>query len=661
MIAWMHDEETTMRWMTLRYVLALTVCSGLVACGGTDGGPADGDPSAGGQFDDRDDESDTTTVTGRALTAEEEPAADVTVFVRTESGKSAQTTTGQDGRFELQGAPVGEGTLVFNDGAGRGAVEPLTLQADGTHQAGDVLLEPLPEIPRIVDIPNVGFEERVSTGQGNYYFPVYTTDTSRVFAARKLDGDDTWSVVEIETSTGDEQVLASDLKLDTLDGLYSADSEEPHREVFELVGDRHLLWRANDELTIYDVHDDEVAYDTEQLDAHLYHRVPAVTSEAVVLPMIFERDKYETLSHRYQMKLYKFDRETEQVVEGPSPGREWVDNLSVEGVGDGVVVYTVNRTCRNREGELTTFCDAGDNPYFSRLRALDLGEMTLETLARNEDNNFEWRAHVVEGTSVVYRTKYDDTKRATIRVVRQDLEAGTTSSQTFQGCGDCSQAENGPGRPMLAVGDNSDQVYVSWPTRPVVEHEDYTEYVGRAFARWDVEAGDRTRLESTVSVDGSTRKLCENGRCEVAVVGGDRLRIRHAFERSDGDWWGVIVDFEGTSRVDTRLIDLSETDGEPASFDSAPGFREKVVTASGSDVEAVRLRRGETGFFQYSIRGADDRSDPEGFVRRTFLRAHHDHAAFAPDGGALFYFTRDPISGYRQLFRMRVGSLPGTP
>ncbi|MFB6373123.1 MAG: hypothetical protein ABEN55_08415, partial [Bradymonadaceae bacterium] len=170
-------------------------------------------------------------------------------------------------------------------------------------------------------------------------------------------------------------------------------------------------------------------------------------------------------------------------------------------------------------------------------------------------------------------------------------------------------------------------------------------------AAWDFKADKLEQLPTTLQLAGAERSVCREGTCTIETLDAKGFRVRLRFERNDGDWWGGIADYQNGQWADTRAVDIWETDEGPGYFE-AP-----LVSPANGDIEAIRLRRGETGFYQYSVRRKSG-GEATGYTQRTFLSAHHRHATFGPDGETLYYFTRDPVSGYIQLFQLRLDTVP---
>jgi hypothetical protein len=100
----------------------------------------------------------------------------------------------------------------------------------------------------------------------------------------------------------------------------------------------------------------------------------------------------------------------------------------------------------------------------------------------------------------------------------------------------------------------------------------------------------------------------------------------------------LIADFTGVSGI-LRTIPLAQTDATPDVFRSPDGSKDVVL-----------VRDTVTGFLQAWI--GPKGSDFPAMTAATWLTAQHSSPAFSADGLWLNYFTRDPVSGYVQLFRV---------
>lgn len=645
-----------MRRRVLTAATAILAAWGMAACGGTDG-----DPTTGGGFEARDDASDQTRVVGRAVTSDDEPAAGVTVFVRSESGDRVRGETGADGRFELDGAPAGPATVVLNDGEGHGGVRRLELLADGENRVGTVELEPLTDLPELVKFPGVGFEHRVTDTRGDYHFPEYSSDRSKVYAARRIDGKENWDIVAIDTQTGNERTLAEGYNLNTIQSSYWADPEEPQRRVFRLVEDRYLMWTYDGEeksslRTVYDLKKDEIVFDSKEVGVQLMRKT-AVMEDQTVMPMAVERENVsgQRFATAYRVKFFVLDHASGDVEEGPWAlgDGEWTWFFGIDDTAQSSFVYRAEPACGNEsEGfeRCQRFKGAGETPFYTYASedrsTAPLGEPSELTNARAELDASGETAYVFG--SDVSGSEWTSTVR------RFDVASGDSTTFTLPTKADQDDVDS----PEFHVGADEEDIYVTWG-KELDEQGDANLPQGRLFGHW--EDGETTRFTPTVEIDGEEVEVCSSDPCHVLWDGEETFRIRAMFELDEGDWWSALIDYRDGEVVNRRAFDTLESDGGPTSrWRMHPNARSEtdVAGAAGADVEVMRLRRGqgETGFYQLFVRR--NSKDPTGFVQRTFLRADHRHAALTDDGSTVFYFTRDPLSGYVQLFRYDTSALP---
>lgn len=617
-------------------------------------------------FDVRESSGPTTHVAGRALGDEGEPSAGTDVYLHVDDQKfHAQTES--DGAFAFEEVPPGPAKLVLNDGSGSGALRETELIADGTNDLGSITLRALGDYPKLVDIHGVGFEERVTTGDGGYKFPLYDDDADKVYAARRQSEDDdaAWTVLEIDTETGRERELVRDQTLSKWYGVAPIRASS----AFKLAADRYLVWKYGRSeghgsgLRIYDLKRDELAYDTSSIGEQIFHRHVPVTDEAIVMPMemglepitspeggLPERDAAR------RIKFYKFDVDTGEVVEGPDAASSWIQWFQFRDYSDSALAYRVTTACRGDgewEDQFVACTPEVEDTKEEMLRVLEFDEMTTSTLTSESAGS---GVSIPPNGSAVYWIDDGSDDRA---VVRHDLETDDTrrrSDSSFT----CSRWGNeglGTDCTGIATGRDADDLYLTW-SKSWKEGE----YRGTVLYDWNFDENELTRLEPTVEVDGESIAVCgPRTTCTVHGTDGGRirpgetfehfegdLRVRRIFEGSDGRKMKAIVDFEDGEQVTSRLYPAV-----PGESDDVAG-NWNIRSAVGSSAEAALIQPGEESHIQYAIRDAARSSTPDAFQQRTFLDADHHHAAFRRDGTALYYFTRDPISGVQQLFRYRL-------
>lgn len=577
-----------------------------------------------------------------ALQGDDEPAAKTAVFLRRIGETRATTRTDQLGNFRFGSVSTGSVRLVAHTGDGRGAMAETTVFAGGTRRAPPMQLRPLGERPALLDVHGVGFEEQVTSGEGDLLDPVYTSDFDRVFGARERGSDPNFEVVEIDPSTGRERVLFETNALARLDGRRRWLGAS---EIFTLVGDRYLVFRGSrsDGWVVYDLQNDGVAFRSSEVEGSPTGTTgPAVAEGHVVLPhTLEEREIEEIRSTAKRIRLDVFDLESGAFKRGPPAGYEWSRGFNYIGVADGFAVIRSFLACTGDSGEFTA-CFATDRSasrtegYF----AVDFQSLEVTTIEKYQSDE-PLGAHVPTEGPFAYteRGRTSSSPPATV-VLRHNLETGTERRASIGSCPDC--------RPPSVVPALDSASMYAWWELPDREQ--------KKVVHWDLEAGTTTPLEASVEVGETELDRCDPDLCELYTLRDGTLRVQRVFERSSGDWWGAMVDIRGTEVVDRRVFDIWEGTDRTTRFDSFVG------DAARADVEFMRLRRDSNGYAQYFVRGGPAGGEGQRFKQRTHLPAHHRDAALSADGETLLYVTRDPETGLDQLFRLQLevyGDLEG--
>lgn len=151
---------------------------------------------------------------GRALDATGVPVPDVDVYVVQDNVGRVVAVTGPDGQFQVDEAPTGRVILTLNDRQGNGTVREMALFPEGENDAGDLFLDVLELSPRIVEFSGVGYEERVSLSAGDLLFPVFSQTGENAYAARRPLGSELYDLVQLDTSSGPETILATEIDVD---------------------------------------------------------------------------------------------------------------------------------------------------------------------------------------------------------------------------------------------------------------------------------------------------------------------------------------------------------------------------------------------------------------------------------------------------------------
>lgn len=123
-----------------------------------------------------------------------------------------------------------------------------------------------------------------------------------------------------------------------------------------------------------------------------------------------------------------------------------------------------------------------------------------------------------------------------------------------------------------------------------------------------------------------------------------KVRLETNTDNSDLRSDVAVVDFDG-ERSSGRFFTMGAAQATDFRFFS-------LQSVPSRDLEVRFKHDPQTGFIQaYSAkRGSPD----QGFGQRTFLPADHASPVFAPDGHWLLSLVRDPVSGFVQLFRLKL-------
>jgi hypothetical protein len=140
------------------------------------------------------------------------------------------------GHFQIDGLTPGHNRLLFNDLTGSGALLDTVVIGGMATDLGMVMLTPLESLPGVLDLHDIGYEERVSRDRGDHAEPRYVADGSKVYTQRTLPGETTVDIVETDTATGTARVLVPG---ETPGGYLGYD-----RVVPELFEDRFYVYGA---------------------------------------------------------------------------------------------------------------------------------------------------------------------------------------------------------------------------------------------------------------------------------------------------------------------------------------------------------------------------------------------------------------------------------
>ena len=167
-------------------------------------------------------------------------------------------------------------------------------------------------------------------------------------------------------------------------------------------------------------------------------------------------------------------------------------------------------------------------------------------------------------------------------------------------------------------------------------------FLSASVSRLDLLAGTWQEVPLNHSVEGEAIDFCqtEYSGCDLGYAqDGTSVRIEETFDLPSGRA-AVLGQIPETGSATLRLFSIGEGDyGAPS-----------LVTSPDGSMEVLRLRDLESGFFQLHL--GPTGAPVEQMEQQTFITANHSTMAFDEASLYLYYFTRDPISGYTQLFRV---------
>ena len=603
--------------MTIRSLFAAALGAALFACG-----PG---PFYNGGFDDLDEPEGSSVVTGHAHSASGAPAIGVSIFLVFEGRVEAQGATDQTGAFRITADIVGRSALVVNDGQGFGAFREIILY-DGDNDAGDLFLEPLEQLAAVMDLSGIGFEERVTVERGDYVRPTYNKDVTAMFAARQLGGEDLYEIVRVALPSGEETVIRSD------EDLYN------NSRTFALLNDRVLYYRAYrmvyDEQSQMEVRaDHHVLIDTEtgeELWAAPWWWVRAGPFAAGDAVYVYEgterRFVYSYIFgsvYEYRMRPVRIDVEAGTVENGPHIGGWW-GSISGFVTSDERVAFIPYAECDPEDWE----CDIGGA---QQLQVTELDTLESRYVGNIGGGRLAEHASWDGGDLILHGEGYP-----TPTLQRFDVSSGAITEIASFSCtdGGC------PNRTWISPGGR---------ILTLLYENDEAGMVHSQGLHWvDGNTGAVEPLLRTHVVDGLVFTLCDGdyARC-TPTFRGSGVRVSEVFDDdpTDGKDNVAVVDFLSGGDAQARVFEVGEVDWSgPAILDSPDGLTEAVVA-----------RDLQTGFLQVSF--GQSSGAARDLERKTFITADHYALRFTPDGQRLYYFTRDPISGYQQLFRVERGEL----
>ncbi len=585
----------------LFFISALTILA--TACGG---------------FSDMDDPTGAASLEGLALTAQGEILASVDVYLVRDGLAVLGVKTDEQGMFSMELDELGPVDIVVNDGAGLGSLKQMAVY-EGANDAGRLFVQPLESISPVVDMRGVGFEERVTSEGGDYIDPKYNSDRSAVFAARKLGGSANYEIVRIDLPMGQETVLIDDVDLVT-----------SYTEEIQLLDDRVLQYRAtmaspeNPETLTQGL----VLIDTSSGQKLLEMPWWQMFSEAWVAGDDicyfdgYERQQaFDTLfgwAYEYQVRPVRINLTTGQQELGATLSG-WKTGSDMWIRGGHKVAFRPQRDCDYEDPNCSW------DPLTS-IYMTDFANLTTSYIGDSGDAYSFALYTSWNGQAIFFLHNLDVYEQA---IMRMDVSTGQVSTLRTIEAGDGSIYR------MTLSPDNSELLL----DRRVYEG---THFVAGAVSRMALSDNSLTPLSLNHTAGSDTFTLCqgEYSSCIMSYLDDSlTVRITETFDLTS-QRAGALVDFTADGSAVARLFPIGEGDYQVP----------RLLTSPDSSIEALRLRNLDTGFFQLLTGPAGTPADQ--MQPQTFITANHSTMAFSEDGTYLFYFTRDPISGYTQLFRV---------
>ncbi|MGC4118334.1 MAG: hypothetical protein QM765_28025 [Myxococcales bacterium] len=507
----------------------------------------------------------------------------------------------------------------------------------GVNDLGKLDLIPLETVPGIIDLQGVGFEERLTRQAGDYLYPVFDSTRTFVYAARKLGGDSGYDILKVSIPGGQETLLKA-----------KEDLASNYTTRLELVSDRVLaFWAVRDDpdseyridsLVFLDVETGrELA--VESWRRHGGHFV--LGGSLYVLESQSSRGAGDSLfgeMKQYTWALVRIDIATGTRKQGPLLGRVgWASGLGLfEHDSQNLVVLAQHGCSFEFAMQNPAQCDAtwtGSQGLSPTLVKIDLSTLADRTLTSAAGTLYGGALSADGSKLYVIEDSTNATGNQAKVLSAIDLATGVRSSLVSRNC----QTER-----------CFSSVYGTTLKSPVAEEllvetqppQGTSGTTG--FARIDLATRTLTELPMTWTVEGTSQDLLQktadwSGYCTASWLPDGRVRLQ-AMTAPAALRYTLVVDVPASpSSAVARRFPMGQADEFP-----------KMVEMAGHEV--VQLRDLATGFFQ--LWSGDSGALLSAMSPSTFLTANHHHPAMSPDGATLYYFTRDPISGYEQLFRV---------
>lgn len=626
------------RLLTALLALSMAACGGAIDPAPTTDAGCD-DPLCSGGFDDKDDPKSVGTLTGTVV-REGLEVEGVTAHLIAADGSIVRTSTDSKGVFSFELAPA-RYKLVLNDSHGRGGYESFVLFGGGVNDLGRLDLVPLETVPGILDMTGVGFEERLTRQAGDYLFPVFDSTRSFVYTARKLGGNSGYDILKVAIPGGQETTL---LTKESLSSSYSVR--------LELLGDRILsFWTTRDDPDSEYLIDSRVFMDVQtgkELAVESWRRLGGAFVQDGAL-FILESQSSRTVGdtlfgdvQQYTWALVRVDVASGTRTQGPVLSKiGWANQFGLFEHDSRSLVVLAQHNCGTEYAmDHPAECDSmwsGSQGLAPTLVKVDLATKSDRSLGSatslgagslSADGS---TLYVLEtGTDVV---TYSNT--TTVNAV--DLATGARTKVLTRVCKTerCFSSVYGTSLKSPVAEELLVQTRV-----PDVQGQ----AAATGFARIDLATRTLVELPMTWNIEGVPTDLFQkaadwDGYVTAAWTDDGKVRLQ-AYTAPAAARYTLVVDVPANlGNAVARKFPMGQEDSFPT-----------MVTGGGREV--VQLRDLATGFFQLwtgATGAAMSAMSPS-----TFLTANHRYPALSTDGKTLYYFTRDPISGYEQLFRVAV-------
>ena len=625
------------RLLTALLALSMAACGGALNPAPTSDAGCN-DPLCSGGFDDKDDPKAVGTLTGTAF-RDGLAAQGVTAHLIAEDGSIVRTSTDATGVFKFDLSPA-RYKLVLNDARGRGGYESFVLFGGGVNDLGRLELVPLETVPGILDLQGVGFEERLTRQAGDYLYPVFDSTRSFVYAARKLGGDSGYDILKVAIPGGQETLLAA--KVD-LSSSYSSR--------LELVSDRVLAYWATrqdpdsayliDSLVFVDVQTGkELAVESWRRHGGHFE----VNGSLYVFESQSSRVVGDTLFgdvQQYTWALVRIDPATGARTQGPILGSiGWSNGFGMlEHDSKNAMVLPQHGCGFDYAMQHPADCDAsypGSQGLVPALVKVDLSTLVDRKLCSASSSTKG--SFSADGSKFYVLESGADANGSTTVLNAVDVATGARSALLTRSC----KTER------CFTG-----LYGTSLKSPVAEEllvqtqatDAQGQYTAPGYGRIDLAAKTLAELPMTWTIEGTSQDLYQktadwSGYCTASWLPDGKVRLQ-AMTAPAAQRYTLVVDVPAsTASAVARRFPMGQEDSFPTMI-------------AGGGREIVQLRDLATGFFQ--LWGGTEGAALPAMSPSTFLTANHRFAALTADGKTVYYFTRDPISGYEQLFRV---SLP---